>query len=160
PSSVTSADLDGDGNRDLAVAIAFSNTVSVLLNACPCSPSSWQNYGSGWPGTNGIPSFTAASDPKLCTTVTLNLANSLGATTKAVLLVGLAQTDQATTYDGHLLVLPSNVFVLSLPTGGAALSGMLPCDESLCGLSLYLQALEVDSGASKGISFTAGLQLV
>jgi hypothetical protein len=30
----------------------------------------------------------------------------------------------------------------------------------LCGLSIYLQALEIDAGASRGVSFTPGLQLV
>ncbi|MEW6747789.1 MAG: hypothetical protein AB1486_34110 [Planctomycetota bacterium] len=120
----------------------------------------WTNYGSGWPGTNGIPTFTAASDPKSCTAVTLNLDNSLGANTTAVLFVGLAAADQPTIRDGHLLVVPTNGFLLPLPAAGLALAGALPCDRVLCGVSVYLQALEVDAGASKGIAFTPGLQLV
>jgi len=163
PTSVTSADLEGDGDADLAVENLISDAVSVLLNSCSDSCSgdaSWANYGSGWPGTNGIPSFTAANDPELCSTVTLNLANSLGANTIAALFLGLAEADQPTLYDGHLLVAPTNVFLLSLPGGGLALTGTLPCDPTLCGVSLYLQALEVDAGASKGVSFTPGLQLV
>ncbi len=166
-SSVTSTDLDRDGDADLAVANSYgpgsgsSPTVSVLLNTCSCSgDASWANYGSGWPGTLGIPTFTAASDPELCSTLTLNLDNSLGANTTTALLIGLAQTDQPTIYDGHLLVAPTIVLLLPLPGGGLALTGTLPCDPILCGVSLYLQALEVDAGASKGLSFTPGLQLV
>jgi len=34
PYSVTSADLDGDGDQDLAIANYSSSTVSVLLNGC------------------------------------------------------------------------------------------------------------------------------
>src|SRR5262245_48226184 len=29
----------------------------------------WSNYASGWPGTNGIPSFAASGDPVLCSTI-------------------------------------------------------------------------------------------
>jgi hypothetical protein len=164
PSSVTSADLDGDGDQDLAapnsVPNSLSDAVSVLLNSCHCSvDASWSNYGSGWPGTNGIPTFTAANDPELCTTVSLNLSNSLGANTMAVFFVGLAPTDQPTIYDGDLLVAPTNIIALQLPGGGVTLSAPVPCNPALCGLSVFLQALEVDGGASKGISFTPGLQL-
>ncbi|MFO0982661.1 MAG: hypothetical protein U1E76_13165 [Planctomycetota bacterium] len=125
----------------------------------PCGDAAWSSYGSGWPGTNGVPSLTS-SDPILCTVITLDLGNSLGANTTAALIIGLAQTDQPTLYDGHLLVVPTSVVLLSVPSGGIALPGFLPCDYSLCGLAVYLQALEVDPGASKGISFTSGLQLV
>ncbi|MFO0984856.1 MAG: FG-GAP repeat protein [Planctomycetota bacterium] len=120
----------------------------------------WLSYGSGWPGTNGVPSFTAAGDPVLCTTVTLNLDNSLGTNTTAALFIGLAQSDQPTIYGGHLLLVPTTIFLLPLPGGGLALPGSLPCDPILCGVSVFLQALEVDAGAAKGISFTPGLQLV
>jgi hypothetical protein len=120
---------------------------------------SWTSYGAGWPGTNGIPSFTA-SDPVLCTTIGLDLANSSGASTLAALFVGLVATDQPTNYDGHVLVFPTNILLLSLPSGGLAFPGPLPCDSVFCGLSIFLQALEVDPGASEGIAFTPGLRLV
>jgi len=34
------------------------------------------------------------------------------------------------------------------------------CDSQFAGLAIYLQVLEVDPGASQGVSFTPGLQLV
>jgi hypothetical protein len=160
PFSITSADLDGDGDADLATGNGLNGTVSVFLNTCSCSAASWQNYGSGWPGTHGVPSFTAASNPRLCATVTLSLENSLGASTTAVLVGGVLQIDQPTMYGGHLLVVPRQVFLLPVPAAGLSLSATLPCDSALCGLSIDLQVLETDPGASKGLSFTPGLQLV
>ncbi|MFN8547631.1 MAG: calcium-binding protein [Candidatus Eisenbacteria bacterium] len=127
----------------------------------PCSsPASWSNYGAGWPGTNGIPAFTASSNPVLCTTITIDLANSLGATTTAALFVGLTQADLPTAFGGHLLLLPISTIVMGLPGTGIGLPAVLPCDPTLCGLAIDLQALEIDAGASKGISFTPGLQLI
>jgi hypothetical protein len=86
----------------------------------------------------------------LCTTITLDLANSLGTTTTAALFIGLTQADLSTAFGGHLLLLPISTIVLSLPAAGIGLPGVLPCDPSLCGLSVYLQALEIDGGASRG----------
>jgi hypothetical protein len=96
----------------------------------------------------------------LCSTITLNLGNSRGANTIAAVFLGLAQIDQPTNYDGHILVSPRSILLLALPSAGLPLSGGLPCDESFCGVSIYLQALEVDAGASQGISFTRGLRLI
>jgi hypothetical protein len=118
------------------------------------------NYGSGWPGTNGTPGLTTASDPALCTTISVDVGNSLGASTLAALALGLGPTDQGTAHDGHLLVVPFNIVLLSLPAAGLAIPGTLPCDPALCGRAIYLQALEADAGASEGVSFTPGLRLV
>src|SRR5262249_4698632 len=48
----------------------------------------------------------------------------------------------------------------SRPFPGRGLVGSVSCDGTLCGRSLYLQALEMDPAASKGLSFTQGLHLV
>src|SRR5262245_4157504 len=37
------------------------------------------NYGAGWPGTSGVPSLTASSDPVLCAPIMVDVANSRGA---------------------------------------------------------------------------------
>src|SRR5262249_22463044 len=119
----------------------------------------WVNYGQGWPGTNGIPSFTAASEPDLCTPITLDLANSLGADTTGAVVLNVLPTDQVTDRDGHLLVFPAIVIPITLPANGVTFNGIAPCDRVFCGRSIYLQAIELDSGASRGISFTPGLKL-
>ncbi|MFO0981445.1 MAG: hypothetical protein U1E76_06760 [Planctomycetota bacterium] len=153
-----------DYRIDLVAGGIFATAGSVNVhhiarwNSGP--PASWLNYGSGWPGTNGVPPFTASGDPVLCQTVTLDLGNSLGAATQCALFIGLAPADLPTVYGGHLLLLPMTSVMLGLPAGGLALPGALPCDSALLGVSLYLQALEVDAGASRGVSFTPGLQLI
>lgn len=153
-------DIDQDGFGDF------------IFGGTGCSPSgaayvysgvvhaAWSNYGAGWPGSNGIPSLTPNADPKLCTEIVLSVGNSRGSATPAIMLVGPSETEVPTIYGGELLVLFSVVFPLSLPSPGAALPVTLPCDSALVGASGYLQVLEVDPGASKGVSFTAGLKLL
>ena len=41
-----------------------------------------------------------------------------------------------------------------------SIAGDLPDDDSLCGFVVDLQAIEIDPGAAKRLSFTAGLELV
>jgi hypothetical protein len=118
------------------------------------------NYGAGWPGTGGIPTLATGSDPVLCAPITLDLGNSLGANTLAALFLGLMPTDQPTGYDGHLLVIPSNIVLFTLPGAGLSIPSTVPCNPVLCGQSIYLQGLELDPGASQGVAFTRGLRLV
>jgi hypothetical protein len=56
-------------------------------------------------------------------------------------------------------VLPALIIPLSIRKSGLVLPADIPCDQIFCGLSFYLQVLEIDPGASKGISFTPGLRL-
>jgi hypothetical protein len=124
-----------------------------------CEAASWSNYGSGWPGTLGIPTLTSSGEPKICNQITLSLGNSLGAITPAVFFMGLAQASIPTPFGGVLLVLPAVVFPFVLPAPGADFPVTVTCDTTLCGLSIYLQAWEADAGASDGVSFTPGLEL-
>ncbi|MEW6743348.1 MAG: SBBP repeat-containing protein [Planctomycetota bacterium] len=124
-------------------------------------PASWTNYCTGWPGTNGIPCLTASDDPVLCSFITLAICNSLGAPTSAFLFIGLAPASIPTPFGGTLCVLPRWVYPLFLLSPGTTiLPGQIPCDHAFAGVDLYLQVLEMDPGASHGISFTPGLELV
>ena len=40
------------------------------------------------------------------------------------------------------------------------MQGAIPFDAALCGLEIDLQGIELDPGASKGVAFTSGLQLM
>ncbi|MEW6745574.1 MAG: hypothetical protein AB1486_22720 [Planctomycetota bacterium] len=123
-------------------------------------PASWANYGTGWPGTNGVPSFTASNDPILCSSITLQIGNSLGAPTSAFLFLGLAPANIGTPFGGTLLLVPKWIYSLFLLGSGTSIPGEVPCDPGFAGLHLYFQVLEMDPGASQGISFTPGLELV
>ena len=120
---------------------------------------SWSNYGSGWPGTFGVPALTSRDDPVLGSDVTVDIENSLGSTTRGFLFLGFDSASIATRLGGTLLVDSTWTWPLTIPGAGLSLTDTLPNDPALSGTSIYLQTLEIDSGASHGVSFTAGLEL-
>ena len=126
--------------------------------SCPLN-ATWTNYGAGFPGTYGVPAFTARSLPTLGSTVTLDLANSLGNYTFGLLFVGSEQASLRTAWGGDLLLLPIFTIVLGLPPTGTAFVGDLPILDLYCGRSILLQAIESDVGAARGVSFTQKLEL-
>jgi hypothetical protein len=176
--SVDSSGVEGNNNGSGGAPIsadgqivAFlswaSNLVAGDTNGCldvfvheRCEIATWSNYGAGFPGTNGVPSFTSQADPVLGTTVTLDLANSYGNATVGLLIIGFQRTTIHTNWGSDVLADPLITRVLLLPASGASLSALIPDDEDLCGFTLDLQAIEADPGAVKGVSFTQGLELV
>ncbi|MFO0984966.1 MAG: hypothetical protein U1E76_25095 [Planctomycetota bacterium] len=98
--------------------------------------------------------------PASRSTITLNVENSRGSLTAGVMLLGLSATSVPTALGGTLLVVPHTVVPITIPGGGLALPLPVLCDSSLAGLAIYHQVLESDPGASQGVSFTPGLQLV
>src|SRR5262245_14568273 len=61
------------------VASDTNGVMDAFLHEICLTDASWTNYGAGFPGTLGVPAFTARADPELGTTLTLDLGNSLGA---------------------------------------------------------------------------------
>jgi hypothetical protein len=106
-----------------------------------------------------VPGFTARTNPVVGNSLKLDLDNSAGVSTAGLLVIGLSKANISTGKGGTLLVTPFLFLPLSLPAGGLTLSGQVPNDPALYGFELYLQALELDAGASKGLSFTRGLDL-
>lgn len=161
------ADFNQDGLAD-AVLGAFGDDLVGGANSghlrivTTCPDADAVGYGAGWPGSSGVPSLTAPTPPVLGASMSIQIGNSLGSSTTALLAIGLTSASLATPYGGTLLVVPIPFLTLTLPLPGAGLSlnATLPSSGALCGQSVYLQALEVDAGASKGISFTPGLQLL
>jgi hypothetical protein len=161
------ATISGDG-RLTAFASVATDLVSddtngfedVFLHDRCSTVASWSNYGSGFPGTNGVPAFTSRSNPVFGTTLTLDLGNSSGSYTAALVFVGFQQATLHSSWGGDLLLVPAITTLIGLPPSGMALTGDLPSDDALCGLEVDLQAIEGDAGATKGVSFTPGLQLI
>jgi len=131
----------------------------VFVHEFCSAPASWSNYGSGFPGTNGVPAFTSRQFPAFGTSVTLDVENSYGSPTFALLFVGYQRASIHTNWGGDLLVLPSVVVPITFAYSGDAFSGDIPSDRSLCGFAIDLQVIEADPGAAKGVSFTQGLEL-
>jgi hypothetical protein len=173
----TTVEVDGVGDPTTPVRVdltAFGDVTRIELVAindaggiawddfqfCLAPTASWNNSGSGFPGTLGIPSLTASAPPALGSTFDVDVGNSLGAATNAILVFGLNPASIATSAGGTLLVDPLLLVPIGISAGGESLVANLPNDPTLFGTQVYLQVLELDPGAARHISFTAGLDLV
>jgi Tol biopolymer transport system component len=136
-----------------------TNSVSDVFIRDRCVALRYE-YGDGFPGSLGEPGLSATADPVLGSTFTVDVGNSLGAVTIGALFLGVERRDDATQWGGHLLVGAAQLFWISLQANGAALSRTVPNDPALCGSTFDLQVLELDPGATKGVSFTHGLELI
>jgi Tol biopolymer transport system component len=144
---------------DLVGSDTNGSTDIFVHERCGVTPTR-SNYGQGLAGTNGVPALTANQDPVLGTTITIDVANSLGAPTVGVLLIGVEQGAFKTKFGADVLVKPLFLIPISFSYGGDSFTGALSTDGDFCGTSVDLQALELDAGAVKGVSFTQGLELV
>jgi hypothetical protein len=144
---------------DLVAGDANGVTDAFVHELC-WTPAAWSNYGAGFPGTNGIPTFTAQQNPVFGATVTLDLSNSYAFPTVGAVFVGFQQTTLHSNWGGDLLVVPALTMPVTFSYGGDSFTGTIPGDYTLCGVAVDLQAIEADPGAAKGVSFTAGLELV
>ena len=121
---------------------------------------SWSSYGAGWAGTYGIPTFTASADPEFSATLSLDITNSLHFWTVGFVLVGMDRASIPTRAGGTILVDWALIVTVPLAPIGYSLGVTIPADRDLCGASADLQVIELDAGASGGLSFTPGLELV
>ena len=138
-----------------------TNAVNDVFRRDSCLPAAWFNYGSGWAGTLFTPTITPSAPPVFGTTISLNISNSAGVATSALLMLGFVEANIPTGKDGSLMLIPVMFIPLPLPPGGFALSGTLPAmDPLLCGFEVDFQAIELDAGATKGYAFTDGLALI
>ncbi len=120
----------------------------------------WTNYGTGYPGRDGvIPSIALGADPVRGTTIDLLIGNSSRTYIVTFLFVGYARADIPIRHGGDLLVDTSFVLPLPLPPGGGSFATDVSYDVP-CGFMVDAQALELDPWASNGVSFTNGLEVV
>jgi Tol biopolymer transport system component len=142
--------VDGDTNQ-VADLFSFHRTTN---------PASWNNYGDGWPGKLGVPSIALDDVPRLDSQVTLEMGTSTDLWTFGFLLYGLSSATLPTSLGGTLLVAPLAAIPLAAPPTGSRLFLDLPLDYRLGGLPIYFQWIEADAGASKGASFSVGLEMI
>jgi WD40 repeat protein len=176
--SITDLGVQGDessGSPELSadgLTVAFGSGATNLVPddhndagdvfvRIPCGTvASWSNYGAGFPGASGVPALTPESNPVLGTTVMLDVVNSSGLYTVALLFLGVQRADIPSVWGGDLLLLPTVTVLLGLPPTGARFGGDLSDRSDLCGLVVDFQAIELDPGAAHGVAFTPGLELL
>ena len=157
--AVCGGDWNNDGRTDVLIGGSNFKSGDGIVETWTTAVAHWNNYGKGWAGTSGVPAFLPLSDPVVGKSLKLNLDNSAGVSTAGILILGFSKDSIPTGKGGTILVTPFDFIPLAIPAGGLTLSGKVPDDPSLYGFELYLQVLELDAGASKGISFTRGLDL-
>ena len=144
----------------LAASFAAGEARVFAVTSLDSNEASHRNYGKAFPGTIGDPELTANSEPVLGGSTSITLGNSRRAPTSGVLFVGFEEVELPGSWGGDLLVRPAVTIPVSMGVFGLKLSGSIADDPDLCGVSLYLQLLEVDPGAAGGISSSQGLELV
>lgn len=74
--------------------------------------------------------------------------------------IDLASASIPGSWGGDLLVSPQRTLLVRIPSAGIALPLGIPTDENLCRFGAYFQILELDPGAVRGLSSSAGIELV
>lgn len=128
--------------------------------ANPGFQASWGNYGAGWQGTLGVPSFTLDVEPEFGATVTATAQNSLGRWTVGFLAIGHGKADWPVGGGGSILVDFATLTVVTVPPAGFTLCGEVPYDPALCEVEVDLQLIAFDPGAAGELSFTPGLEVI
>jgi hypothetical protein len=157
--AVAGGDFDGDGRTDVLIGGNLFDGGDGLAETWLTAVANTSHYGAGWAGSLGVPTLTAQSPPVVGQNLAVDLSNSAGVPTPGVLLIGVAQESILTNKGGTLLVDLLLLVPLSIPAAGITLSGSVPNDPALYGFHADLQGLELDAGATKGMSFTRGLDL-
>ncbi len=149
------ADADGQ-----PLGLGFS-PAACSIGACASMAFS-AAYGSGTPGTLCTPQLAVSGTPIIGSTVGFTIDNCFSSIlpTTSYLVFGVAQTSVPALGGTLLVAPPSASFTLATPVTGANFTTQIACEPSYCGLVLYAQGLQVDTGSPGGLlSMTQGLQL-
>jgi hypothetical protein len=157
--AVAGGDVNGDGEPDVLVGGFEFDGGRGFVETWITAVAGWSNYGSGFSGSLGVPTLTAKQSPVVGQPLEVDLSDSATAPTTGLLVLGVDSASIPTELGGLLLVAPLLLSPIAVPAAGLKLTTTLPDDPTLLGVRLYLQALELDAGATKGWSFTPGLEL-
>ena len=130
----------------------------VFVRERNVSPASASSYGTGTAGELGVPSLDASAPPFLDSDFDLIVGTSTSSYTIGILVLGVAP-QSLPVRGGTLLVVPLMLLPIALSPGSTSFAQSLPPDELLAGATVYLQVLELDAAAPRGVSFTPGLAL-
>lgn len=144
---------DPSGVQNSGATVVYSS-----LANCPCAcVASTAQFGSGCPGTNGIPSLTLQAPPVIGAANVLKVSSSAPALTIGFLLVGVTPTDLPR-LGCWVYVIPVWQVILPVPVGGADIPFVV--DPALmCGFKLRIQSVITDPGGPFGYTFSPRLDL-
>lgn len=116
-------------------------------------------YGSGTPGTLGVPRVRLLDAPILGQSVRIELTNSADSASCGCLVWGHAP---ASIPDPRfeLLVRPDHILHVDLARGTSLLTTRIPASIELCGARIYVQLVQIDRGAARHISASPGLEVI
>lgn len=115
-------------------------------------------FGTGWAGTSGVPTLTS-TPPLINSSATLSIGNSATGPTVGCLLLGRQRASRATIWGGTLLT-TDIAAELTFFVGTGGLTTNYPVPVSSCGATWFLQTVLLDRGATHGVAFSPGLELV
>jgi hypothetical protein len=107
-----------------------------------------------------VPSFTADGLPQLGSTRNLVVGNSKAGTTIGAIVLGGSAVSLPSGFGGTILADPSASSTFVLTAAQQSFPFTVARSPASCGATYYLQVVELDPGASHGVSFSRGLQLV
>lgn len=148
--ATTLVDDDTNGKED-----AFLHERPILLPSATAT-----NYGAGLAGTYGEPTLTTRTPPVSGRPCVLDVSNSRQWWTVGLLMVGASSAEIPTQAGGMLLVDAALFDLIPFTPWSATIPSTVPADPSVVGVTVYLQVIELDPGAAKGLSFTPGLALM
>ncbi len=153
--------IGGDG--DLATSVTL-DSVALVADGCNVFAEHTE-YGTGWPGTLGVPQVTVVTEPLLGSVLQLDVSNSYGQPTTAIGILSLAPDAMATPVGGTLLVsvLPGDligIWTFPLPGSTGSIGHQVGNIIDLCGVSFFGQVIVFDPGATDNYAFSAGISFV
>jgi hypothetical protein len=138
----------GDYTCVVSNACASVETAAAALTIsklCAQTPSSFQ-YGTGKAGSAGVPKLESIGAPLVGGTSSIRMSNALPGAGGVTLLMGPSQASLP--FDGGtLLVTPVLIFALPVvvPANGVlTITGTVPADPQLCGITVYHQMMYLD----------------
>lgn len=121
-------------------------------------PAGSSEYGSGTPGTLGLPQVRLLDAPILGQAVRIELTNSADSASCGCLVWGHASTSILDPRF-ELLVTPDHILHVDLARGTSLLTARIPASIELCGTRLYVQLIQIDRGAVRQVSASRGLEV-
>lgn len=118
---------------------------------------SWSLFGTGHPGSLGVPAIALDGPPAIGATVNVLMGNSFGLPTHGCLLFGDAMGTTPTPLGFDALIQNPLMQAVNIEPQGGVHPVPIANDPALCGNIYYLQILVFDPLASSGISASQGL---